>query len=628
MSIGTIIYRILIGPLELLFEVVFVVANRMVENPAYAIIFLSLAMNVLVLPLYRRADELQAEERDKENALRPWVTHIKKTFSGDERFMMLQAFYRQNGYKPTDTLKGSISLLLEIPFFIAAYHFLSHLTTIQGVPFGPIADLGAPDALLAVGGLTINILPILMTLINFVSAAIYMKGFPLKSKIQMYGVAVIFLVFLYRSPAGLVFYWTLNNLFSLCKNIFYKIKNPAKVLRIMLSIMGVLLLLGLYLVYPMHSIRTQAIMTVVLLMMQAPMISHLFKKSGREIRLPEQKYTKPVFWFSCGVLTVLTGLLVPSAIIHGSAAEFINIYSYSSPLWYVVSAFVIAVGTFLVWCGIFFNLAGDDGKQIMSLFAAMAAVSAVVDYMFFGKSFGNISPDLIYDMTPHVTRQMILVNFAALAVVAAVVLLLYMKKRALISLLLAVSCIALISMAGMNILGIRQELKDTDKIIAAAMNAEPAVNLSKSGKNVIVIMMDRQIGQFVPYLVHEKPELKKQFDGFVLYSNSVSFGNKTNFGSPALYGGYDYTPEKLNERDTESLESKHNEALKVMPAIFGDAGYDVTICEPTYAGYAWIPDLTVFDDHPEYHCFLANQQFDLEEYGYTLDPTVIQSKRL
>ena len=118
MTIGSIIYQLLIGPLELFFEVVFVVANRHVSSPAYAIILLSLAMNFLVLPLYRRADAVQAEVRDRENALAPWIKHIKKTFSGDERFMMLQAYYRQNNYKPTDSLKGSISLRLEIPFFI------------------------------------------------------------------------------------------------------------------------------------------------------------------------------------------------------------------------------------------------------------------------------------------------------------------------------------------------------------------------------------------------------------------------------------------------------------------------------------------------------------------------------
>ena len=47
--------------------------------------------------------------------------------------------------------------------------------------------------------------------------------------------AGLFLVLLYDSPSGLVFYWTLNNLFSLVKNIFYKLKNPKLVLSILSS---------------------------------------------------------------------------------------------------------------------------------------------------------------------------------------------------------------------------------------------------------------------------------------------------------------------------------------------------------------------------------------------------------
>ena len=40
--------------------------------------------------------------------------------------------------------------------------------------------------------------------------------------------ALFFLVFLYTSPSGLVFYWTLNNLFSLVKTIFYKLSTPER----------------------------------------------------------------------------------------------------------------------------------------------------------------------------------------------------------------------------------------------------------------------------------------------------------------------------------------------------------------------------------------------------------------
>ena len=107
---------------------------------------------------------------------------------------------------------------------------MSSLQLLEGKSFGPIQDLGAPDALIQIAGVSINLLPVLMTLINIISAAIYMKGFPLKSKIQMYGMALIFLILLYGSPSGLVLYWTMNNVFSLVKNVFYKLKNPAKTL--------------------------------------------------------------------------------------------------------------------------------------------------------------------------------------------------------------------------------------------------------------------------------------------------------------------------------------------------------------------------------------------------------------
>ena len=215
MSRSHSLYQLLIGPLELIFELVYGLTNLILNNAGLAIFALSLTMNFLLLPLYRRADAIQAEEREIEKRLAPWVTHSKKSFTGDERFMLLQTYYRQNNYKPFYALKGSLPLVLEIPFFIAAYHFLSHLSQLRGMPFGPIADLGAPDGLLTIAGVTVHVLPILMTLINVVSSAIYTRGFPLKDKLQLYGMALIFLVLLYGSPSGLVLYWLTNNVLSI-----------------------------------------------------------------------------------------------------------------------------------------------------------------------------------------------------------------------------------------------------------------------------------------------------------------------------------------------------------------------------------------------------------------------------
>lgn len=57
---------------------------------------------------------------------------------------------------------------------------------------GPIANLAAPDGLLVLGGVSINLLPIAMTTVNVVSSALYLKGFPIKTKIQLYAMALFF----------------------------------------------------------------------------------------------------------------------------------------------------------------------------------------------------------------------------------------------------------------------------------------------------------------------------------------------------------------------------------------------------------------------------------------------------
>ena len=173
MSFFQIIFTILIKPLMIFFEYVYSTALKGIHDPGLSIVALSLAMNLMVLPLYNRADAVQEAENEMELKLSKGVSHIRKTFKGDEKMMMLQTYYRQNGYKPTDVFKGSVSLLLEIPFFIAAYQFLSHLTIIRGVSFGPIADLGAQDALITIGTLSINLLPIIMTTVNLISCAIF-----------------------------------------------------------------------------------------------------------------------------------------------------------------------------------------------------------------------------------------------------------------------------------------------------------------------------------------------------------------------------------------------------------------------------------------------------------------------
>ena len=115
MSFPTMLYQFFLMPIQLVFEVIFSYAYMLTgEQAGIAIISLSLTMNLLVLPLYRRADALQEEERLTEARLHDGIAHIKKSFRGDERTMILQTYYRQNNYSPLYVLRSAVSLFLEI----------------------------------------------------------------------------------------------------------------------------------------------------------------------------------------------------------------------------------------------------------------------------------------------------------------------------------------------------------------------------------------------------------------------------------------------------------------------------------------------------------------------------------
>ena len=90
MSFGSILYQLFLSPLTLIFEAVYSIAFQFLRSSGAAIIPLSLVVNLLLLPFYNRADAIQEEERKRQEKMAPFVEHIKKTFKGDERFMMLQ----------------------------------------------------------------------------------------------------------------------------------------------------------------------------------------------------------------------------------------------------------------------------------------------------------------------------------------------------------------------------------------------------------------------------------------------------------------------------------------------------------------------------------------------------------
>ena len=630
MSITEILYNLLLMPLQMLFEFVFNTSYFFIGNLGLTIIVFSLLINFLILPLYRRADALQEEERRIEQRLSRGVQHIKRTFHGDEQTMMLQTYYRQNGYKPTYVLRGASSLMLEIPFFIVAYRFLSNLDLLQGASFGPISNLGKPDGMLVIAGVTVNVLPLIMTVINLVSSYLFTRGYPRKTKVQLYGMALFFLVFLYNSPAGLVFYWTLNNAFSLVKTIFYKLKEPRKVLAILTAILGVGAFVPGITVVAAKSAKWALLFCGGGMVLILPALLMLLRDKKDIIKKERTYVSEPkLFYAGAAFLVVLTGLVIPSSVIASSPQEFMIIGYLNDPIWYVVSSFCLAVGTFVVWLGVFYSLADQRGRYFIEQTVWVLCGVAIVDYMFFGRDMGLISRTLQYEREMVFTGEQQLVNFVVLLGTAAVM---WFVHRCLKKHTVNVAIVAILALCGLVVVNVNKindgvsQVKIPTDMEGKESDEESSLSfsMSKNGKNVIVLMLDRAMGEYIPYIMNEKPELKEQFDGFTYYANTLSYGVCTNIGTPGLFGGYEYTPLEINKRDNEALVSKHNEALKVMPVLFDQHDYSVTVCQPVYAGYSFIPDLSIYDDYSDIKVY---RTAELDNMELAVRPAINENKR-
>ncbi len=604
----SVLYNIVIMPLVLIMELIFSIGYRAFSNPGLAIIGVSLGVNLLSFPLYRRADAIQDEERNIQKKMAPYIKHIRKSFKGDERFMILQTYYRQQNYSPLMVFRGSLPLLLQIPFFTAAYRYLSNLSLLNGASFFIFKDLGTPDQLIHIGGLSLNLLPILMTLINFVSGYIYTRGFRLKDKAQLYMLALFFLVFLYHCPSGLVFYWTLNNLFSLCKNIFLKlVPNPKKVLAYLLSLLSLVVFIAAAEKGLLYSVTRNVLMIIAFIICNIPRIkiAHpgLGRRGGAVIRrikkyFPESPSSKMAI--VTGVfLTVFMGAIIPLAVIGASPLEFIDKDDYINPLGYILTDLSICAGYFLVWGGaILYGFADRKGRRVYNLAIYLISICAIVNYMCFNRNFGSITIDLIFDRIPSFSLTEIGINLLALLLIILVAAGIYHKFPKFIERVYIALLLGSIIFAGFNLFKVNSELSASDEVKeakAAKEEAKPFITLSRTGKNVIVLMLDRAISGYVPYMFNESEELRNQFAGFTYYPNTLSFGEHTNYGSPAIFGGYEYTPTEMNKRDSEPLVDKTNEALKVMPKLFSENGYSVTVTDPPDAGYKTTPDISIYD---------------------------------
>ncbi|MCQ2247912.1 MAG: YidC/Oxa1 family membrane protein insertase [Treponema sp.] len=595
---GSVLFTVIITPIIQILEFFFTLFFEITKSQGLSVIGLSFVVTLCTLPLYMVAEKWEATERDIQTAMKPTISRIKSVFKGDEQYMILTTYYRQNRYHPLMALRSSFSLLIQIPFFISAYTFLSHLETLKGASFLFVRNFGAPDSLFKIGNFSINVLPIAMTLINCTSGLIYSKGHGAREKIQIFACAAVFLVLLYNSPAGLVIYWTMNNILSLVKNIFYKLKNAKKIMFLGLFAVSALLLLADLLVFKKTKFAFRAALALGAVILPAlPYILRLWNTMLDKIFPEEKKIPSAVFYASAILLAVMAGLGIPSILMESEPEQYCYVEGIASPFVFLRHTFYQAIGFFVLWPLCFYNLFSARTKKGFVLVYGTAAVLALVNTFIFSENYGPILPELIF-MTPQKfepSRLMVAANALAMAAgIAAVVTLLKFKAK----LLSSVCTIVIISLAAVSFRNINSINREYRKMTPPAVqdHITTSYHLSKTGKNVILIMQDRLINNYSMDILDSNPELREKFSGFEFYTNVVSMGRYTMIGTPGLFGGYDYTPWEMIQRKDEPLQKKHNEALLTLPRLFHAEGFDVTVSGLPYENYLEYPITDMYRD--------------------------------
>lgn len=206
-------------------------------NFGIGIIILTLFVRIILFPLANKS----FKSMNAMKLLTPEIQRLKERYKDDKTKMNQEMFnlYKQKKINPA---AGCLPILIQIPIFFALYKVLFVSIEMRHAPFfGWIKDLSAPDPTSIFnafglipwdppGFLVIGIWPILMGLTMYLQQKINPPPpDPIQAKIFMM-LPFIFTFLLATFPAGMVIYWTCNNILSIAQQslILKKQKEEAK----------------------------------------------------------------------------------------------------------------------------------------------------------------------------------------------------------------------------------------------------------------------------------------------------------------------------------------------------------------------------------------------------------------
>ncbi len=201
--------------------------SSLVGNFGVGIIILTIFIRIILFPLANKSFKSMNSMR----LLTPEIQRIRERYKEDRTKMNQEMFslYKEKKINPAS---GCLPILVQIPIFFALYKVLFVSIEMRHAPFfGWIKDLSAPDPTSLFnffglipweppGFLMIGIWPILMGLTMYLQQKINPPPpDPIQAKVFLM-LPFVFTFLLATFPAGMVVYWTVNNILSITQQSF------------------------------------------------------------------------------------------------------------------------------------------------------------------------------------------------------------------------------------------------------------------------------------------------------------------------------------------------------------------------------------------------------------------------
>ncbi len=203
-------------------------------NYGIAIILMTVLVKAVLFPLSRKGALSQA----KQQKLAPQIKELQAKYKNNKKKLHQETMkmYREEGVHP---LGGCLPMLLQLPVFIGLLRLLQYSIEIRQAVFIPgwINDLSRPDTigyfpagLPLLGGLRINILPIIMGTVSILHQKMMPKPADPQAQQQMMMfkfMPLMFVFLLYNWASGLLLYWTISSSLSILEQYLIR-KNIGK----------------------------------------------------------------------------------------------------------------------------------------------------------------------------------------------------------------------------------------------------------------------------------------------------------------------------------------------------------------------------------------------------------------